>query len=258
MTDQIHRIADKEPEFDPTGRCWLWDDQLHRWFSGSNCWDAPSCKVHGITHWSPDSLTAPEVRPDATQQEAGHARVMAACEEARQAVGKMPYGGPERQALYDSAMAKINASTPSPAAIAAAEAILDKMREDMKAGMDDKLPADQQQDYAPNTMAAIIDRHFNGQGEDSAHIWLVTGSCGEYSDFQQWNVAAFHTEAEAQKLADAAQLAAAKYPKDGTWKDRAEFKTSLDPQFKYDYTGTSYQVEMVELRRSAMSAQTQG
>lgn len=111
---------------------------------------------------------------------------------------------------------------------------------------------------AREDIAKIISRHFNGQGEGSGHIWLVTGSCGQYSDFQQWNVAAFPTEAEAQKLADAAQLAAAKYPKNGTRKERAEFKTSLDPQFKYDYTGTSYQVEMIELRRSAMSAQTQG
>lgn len=34
-------------------------------------------------------------------------------------------------------------------------------------------------------------------------IWLVIGNCGEYSDYQQWNVGAFTTETAANEWAAA-------------------------------------------------------
>jgi len=154
MTDQIHRIADKPPVFP----CWLWPgDAVYckpQWVHRAGY--APDPVPTWYTHWSPDSPTAPEVRPDATQQEAAHARVMAACEEARKAVGKLPYGGPERQELHDSAMAKINASTPSPAAIAAAREIIAVSPTNGANGQTIGCATFKE-------IAAIIDRHFPAQ-----------------------------------------------------------------------------------------------
>jgi len=65
---------------------------------------------YGWTHWC---LDLPSLGTTASKEapEERHGRIMQACEEARREVGKLPYGGPERQALHDSAMKLINQGT---------------------------------------------------------------------------------------------------------------------------------------------------
>lgn len=81
------------------------------------------------------------------------------------------------------------------------------------------------------------------------NIWLVIGECGEYSDFMGWNVASYTKECDANAHADAAQKHADSLPKND-WDRHADMGNPHDPQYRSDYTGTKYRVEMVELREA--------
>jgi hypothetical protein len=83
-------------------------------------------------------------------------------------------------------------------------------------------------------------------------VWIVVGETGEYSDYSEWNVAAFTTEELANHFRDLCQGEADKVSerkKDYTF--RRGFKHAYDTQFACDYTGTSYRVEMVEVFSSS-------
>ena len=95
----------------------------------------------------------------------------------------------------------------------------------------------------------------NGNGSDASicSVWIVAGETGEYSDYSDWNVAAFHTEEMAESFKDLCQNEADKANKikygstgDG-YASRSGSKHSYDTQFYCNYTGTDYRVELVEI-----------
>src|SRR5690554_918315 len=91
-------------------------------------------------------------------------------------------------------------------------------------------------------------------------IYLVMGSKGEYSDRDEWPVAAYTDEAEAQKHVEAAERRAkeikaslgAEYWRYRTLtrEGKAE-QNEWDPEMQIDYTGTSYFYYEAPLRREA-------
>lgn len=75
-------------------------------------------------------------------------------------------------------------------------------------------------------------------------IFLVVGTCGEYSDRSEWDVCWFPTkeqaEAYAQKCREAdAGLGSDRYDSDTV---AASMIRRLDPAWSTDYTGTQYSV----------------
>jgi hypothetical protein len=81
------------------------------------------------------------------------------------------------------------------------------------------------------------------------HLWLVHGSCGEYSDRCEWVVCAYRSEEEAKKHTQLAQARAdaLKRQYENAWKMPAN-ANEYDPQMQTDYTGTFYSHGMTELR----------
>jgi len=79
------------------------------------------------------------------------------------------------------------------------------------------------------------------------YIWIVSGATGQYSDYSEWNVAAFKSKEKADKFCQDCQIEADKV-KDSGYEERDNFTHKHDPQFYMDYQGTSYSVEMVEIR----------
>lgn len=85
-------------------------------------------------------------------------------------------------------------------------------------------------------------------------MFVVVGSTGEYSDRQEWFVAAYDSEAKAQQhvLALDAWLRANRLHQD----DDVDYLSAdsrgvvcpLDQSFSCDYTGTRYHVDPVEVR----------
>jgi len=80
-------------------------------------------------------------------------------------------------------------------------------------------------------------------------VWVVVGETGEYSDYSEWNVAAFTEEEQAEAFKDACkrEVERIKKPGDGYPRVREGFKHAYDTQFHMDYTGTDYRVEMVQV-----------
>lgn len=76
----------------------------------------------------------------------------------------------------------------------------------------------------------------------SEHVYVVIGTCGEYSDRAEWCVVAFLDNIDATAYAaecdriGKALVSAYDYP---------EGAHSLDPQWRTDYTGTDYHVVKV-------------
>ncbi len=69
-------------------------------------------------------------------------------------------------------------------------------------------------------------------------IYVVEGSTGEYSDRNEWPVAAFTDEALAMEMVKRCEKFA---PKDDlSYQARRAAKNPYDPNMKVDYTGTSY------------------
>jgi hypothetical protein len=73
-------------------------------------------------------------------------------------------------------------------------------------------------------------------------VWIVTGETGEYADRSEWIAAAFTNERVAEKFKEACQLEADKEDS-----RHLDFKHSLDPKFKCSYTGTTYDIEKLDL-----------
>ena len=75
-------------------------------------------------------------------------------------------------------------------------------------------------------------------------VYVVMGSTGEYSDHQEWMVAAYFNEAlAAKRVVDCDRAASARFV------DR--FKNCdpdpLDPEMRLDYTGTKYSVYALDI-----------
>jgi hypothetical protein len=86
----------------------------------------------------------------------------------------------------------------------------------------------------------------------SATIYVVMGNSGEYSDFQEWIVDAWHTEdkakarvAELEHLIRVHRVAYDDF-RDVEWNERQNRTEAMrndpngDPGFDVDYTGTNY------------------
>lgn len=105
------------------------------------------------------------------------------------------------------------------------------------------------------------------EGLDVAAVHVVVGECGEYSDHTYWYVAAFLDPAAAQALAKRLNAwcwgrgcleprtarEAGFYTADVPLLPRADFppegeRPPEDPQFRCDYTGTSYGVAEIPLQ----------
>lgn len=77
-------------------------------------------------------------------------------------------------------------------------------------------------------------------------VWVVVGETGEYSDYSEWNVAAFTDERQAEAFKDACQREAEKV--NGKHCEiRNGFRHAYDTQFHCEYSGTSYRVDMVQV-----------
>lgn len=75
-------------------------------------------------------------------------------------------------------------------------------------------------------------------------IWIVEGTCGEYSDRSEWPVAWCESEAEANALRDACAAEDA-----GVTSNRYTWPHSdsvIDRQYKSDYDTTTYRVYSLE------------
>ena len=91
----------------------------------------------------------------------------------------------------------------------------------------------------------------------AAMIWIVSGSTGEYADFTQWLVRAFHTEEDAAAFRDSLLSAyrslreqagvvgyGQSYEQSRLIEERMR---AFDPSVQVDYTGLDYGVQSVPL-----------
>lgn len=84
-------------------------------------------------------------------------------------------------------------------------------------------------------------------------IFIVEGSTGEYSDHDEWPVAAYKDEELAKehvRLADEEYRVwlGGRDPYSLGYLERQEVVNSYDPEMRMDYTGLSYSYYTVELR----------
>lgn len=89
-------------------------------------------------------------------------------------------------------------------------------------------------------------------------IYVVMGTCGEYSDRTEWPVCAFVSEDLARELGEkatkrAAEVSAA-HDAEPYYVDEQEYakKNEYDPGMNFNYTGTTYYLMPVELRKSVI------
>lgn len=83
-------------------------------------------------------------------------------------------------------------------------------------------------------------------------IFVIMGSTGEYSDRREWSVRAVSSKEAAISFVDQAEKIAneqeaIKYPPSGDTNWEHQPVSALDPNFKMDYTGTSYFYYEVDL-----------
>lgn len=77
-------------------------------------------------------------------------------------------------------------------------------------------------------------------------IYVVSGDCGEYSDFTQWLVKAFVAERDARNFVEkASAISRELYMNEKT--PRYRWQHPMDPGFQADYTGTNYTYTSIEL-----------
>jgi hypothetical protein len=81
-------------------------------------------------------------------------------------------------------------------------------------------------------------------------IYIVVGSTGEYEFHTRWNVKAFVNEQKAlelnQKLNALVEGSGKLHPPESEPLAEA-IRNSLDPKCSIDYTGTEYNIEVLEL-----------
>lgn len=80
-------------------------------------------------------------------------------------------------------------------------------------------------------------------------VYVVMGQCGEYSDHQEWSVAAYRSESlAAERVANATRRGAeveAKLKEGYNYNVLKE--NEFDPDMRSDYTGTEYYIMPVDL-----------
>ena len=86
-----------------------------------------------------------------------------------------------------------------------------------------------------------------------ANIYLVSGSTGEYSDRNEWNVVAFKNEEKGEAFRDKLNLLCNKagVHNSSSWDISPEDEKAikeLDPYFHADYTGTVYYLQAIDLQ----------
>ena len=96
----------------------------------------------------------------------------------------------------------------------------------------------------------------NPTSDTVEHIWVLSGSTGEYSEFSEWVVCAYRTEEDAKKHQQLAQAEA-----DNIKRKRKIYGAVGKPYNKYDpeqmnmdYNGTTYSYKLVELYNSVPAA----
>ena len=82
-------------------------------------------------------------------------------------------------------------------------------------------------------------------------VWIVVGETGTYSDYSEWNVAAFATQELANHFCNLCQIEADKVNGSKDYKIGEGFKHAYDTQFAYDHTNTCYRLEMVKVFASS-------
>lgn len=81
-------------------------------------------------------------------------------------------------------------------------------------------------------------------------IYIVTGSTGEYDDRYEWNVKAFSSKEKADDLCGALNKlmeGASKLKHKERYELQEMIQESLDRLCSIDYTGTYYNIEILEL-----------
>ncbi len=88
-------------------------------------------------------------------------------------------------------------------------------------------------------------------------IYLVIGSCGEYEGCMEWNTQSFFSESKAESFMAECQAHANWMMEEVESAEHGDsfpryyspelHKPSPDKQARYDYTGTNYHVESIEL-----------
>lgn len=85
-------------------------------------------------------------------------------------------------------------------------------------------------------------------------IYVVIGTCGEYSDRNEWLVAAYVSEgAAAQRVVDCEReskimdAVAKEHTRYGDEFEEAKKLNVADPNYRSDYTGTKYTLAPIEL-----------
>ena len=82
---------------------------------------------------------------------------------------------------------------------------------------------------------------------DASTIYLVTGTCGEYSDRSEWYVCWYPTLAEAEAHVALCRAQVSELGEEGRYDyDKQKKIMTADPYFQSDYTGTEYAVCEVE------------
>ncbi len=83
-------------------------------------------------------------------------------------------------------------------------------------------------------------------------LYIVRGRTGEYSDRHEWAVKAFCHESDARALVEKASGRARELEllMEDLYNRDVEGKNEYDPHMHMDYTGTYYDIEVVELEGS--------
>ena len=79
-------------------------------------------------------------------------------------------------------------------------------------------------------------------------VFLVSGAAGEWEFREEWNVAAFRNQEDADDLCAQLNRWCAEHRCDKAYVDFPPDPCPLDPQFQSDNGGTRYSVERIELR----------
>jgi hypothetical protein len=103
----------------------------------------------------------------------------------------------------------------------------------------------------PESPDGLIRDALLDMGLDVAKVYVVCGSCGSYSDQRSWTVAAFLDEGQARAFCGKLNQWCRDnrvHSETRPWPNGGPIECPLDPEFKTDSDGTSYEVEAIPLR----------
>ncbi len=79
-------------------------------------------------------------------------------------------------------------------------------------------------------------------------VYVVQGSCGEYSDSREWPIVAHYTEEAAKAHVVAATARAKELTVQSNYWEIPDGANEHDPNMQLDYTGTTYYYFAIEVR----------